>query len=294
MFSNLITSDFVLQLTSLNDRFWSWINDHLGPWSSKHLGNIIGILIVAWAIRRFGGKLAMRFISTTVRHDLYPTEADRKKRIKTLQSLVTAIFRVGTWAIALLLIISEIRPNYAGTLFASAGIIGVAIGFGAQSLIKDFMSGIFIILENQYRVGDTVTLDKVSGTVEGITMRTTILRDADGSVHHVPNGTITVTTNKTMDYGRMNELLVVDADTDLDKFEKMINNIGKEMADMPDFESRLSQPPRFDRVNGLDAKGDLIVRITAKTSPSDQWKVKSEFYRRLRASAKKTNIKLHT
>lgn len=288
------TSDFITRIENLNTEFWNWVNDRLGPWASHHLGNIIGILFIAWLTRRFGGQLAMRFISTTVRHDLYPTDSDRKKRIRTLQSLVTAIFRVGTWGVALLLVVSEVRPNYAGTLFASAGIIGVALGFGAQSLIKDFMSGIFIILENQYRVGDTVTLDKVSGTVEGISMRTTTLRDADGSVHHVPNGTITVTTNKTMDYGRMNELLVVGADTDLDKFEAMINKIGKDMISMPELETKLSEPPHFDRVNGIDAKGDIIVRITAKTTPSAQWRVKSEFYKRLRASAKKANISFHS
>ena len=128
-----LVDNIVIQFFDYNDQFWGWLNNHLGPWISQHLGNILVILLISWLVRRYGSRLAMRFISSTVRHDLYPTEADRKKRIRTLQSVVTAIFRVGTWAIAGLLIISEVRPSYAGTLFASAGIIGVAIGFGAQT-----------------------------------------------------------------------------------------------------------------------------------------------------------------
>lgn len=283
------------KIDSALSSFWSWLNETFGRWVSDHLGNIAAILVAAWLVRRFGPRLVMRFITSAARRrDIYPTESDRKKRLKTLESLLSAVFRFGTWAVAILLIISELRPAYAAPLFASAGIIGVALGFGAQNLIKDFISGMFIIIENQYRVGDTVQLDKVGGTVEAVTMRTTVLRDSDGSVHHVPNGTITMTTNKTMDYGRMNDLIVIDGEADVEKFEQLVNKIGAELNSDPSFKDKLTEPPHFDKVHGLNDKGDVVVRVTAKTRPAIHPRLRSEFYKRLRKTATKQNIKIYT
>lgn len=274
--------------------FWADVGNNLANWLNAHLMDIVFILFFTWLARKFGAQATMRVMSKTVRKDLYPTEADRKKRLKTLESLVNTTFAAGTWLVAAILIIGELRPSYSGTLFASAGIIGLAIGFGSQSLIKDFVNGLFIIIENQFRVGDLVTLDKVSGTVEAITLRTTILRDVDGSVHHIPNGTITLSTNKTADYGRINENLVLGENTTVEKFTKIINQIGKEMLADPKFEPKLLEAPRFDKVLGIDSKGDLMVRITAKTAPSQQARVRSELYKRLKETGEKNKLKFHT
>ena len=179
-------------------------------------------------------------------------------------------------------------------------ILVVALGIGAQSLIRDLVNGMFIVIENQYRVGDIVELNGLAGagsakgTVESITMRTTTLRDDDGSVHHVPNGTIAISTNKTVDYGRLHELVIVDGDSDLDAFELLVNDVGKKLADDPEYKEKITDAPRFDKVLGLNEEGDFMIRITAKTAPSEQWKVRSEMFRLLKKEATKQKIKLHS
>lgn len=268
----------------------SWFSKEVGKWIVDHGLSIVLILIGAWAIRKYGSRVAMRIIRRTVRHDLYPTEADRRKRVKTLQSLVNAAFHAGTWILAILLIISELRPNYTAAIFASAGVVGLAVGFGAQSLIKDFVSGIFIITENQYRVGDVVRLDSVSGTVEAITIRTTVLRDLDGSVHHVPNGAIVITTNKTFDYSRLLEEIAIIGDTKLSLVEKVINDVGKELTESESFAKLVKEAPKFDKVVGVDLEGNIVVRVIGKTVSNQQWDVRGEFYRLFRIAAKKNHI----
>ncbi len=141
-----------------------------------------------------------------------------------MDGLIHAITRFAVYVVAAIMIISELGVNTA-PLLASAGIFGIALGFGAQSLIKDLVSGIFIITENQYRVGDVIELGNVSGIVEAITIRTTVLRDQSGNQHHVPNGSIVRTTNKTMGFGGIDENIVVGADTDIQKLVEIINRL---------------------------------------------------------------------
>jgi moderate conductance mechanosensitive channel len=211
--------------------------------------------------------------------------------VQTLQSLVSAIFRVGSWILAFLLIISELKPSYAATLFTSAGIVGFGLAFGAQSLIKDFVNGMFIIFENQYRVGDIVTINNVSGKVEGITMRTTIIRDLNGYVYHIPNGSITLTTNQTMDYGRIYLDIKVKLDTDIALLEKTINTAGKQVAEIPKFEHKISEPPAFERISSINSDG-IVAKVLGKVSLSDQKQIKSEFLKHLKKEFDKAKIKM--
>ncbi len=265
--------------------------DNLTVWLEAHLINIALILFIAWVVRKMGPPFVMKVIKGTVRADLYPTETDRKKRLKTLSSIIRAVFTVGTWTIAIILIISELKPSYAATLFASAGIIGFGLAFGAQSLIKDFTNGMFIIFENQYRVGDIVTINNVSGKVENITIRTTVLRDLNGYVHHIPNGSITLTTNRTMDYGRIHEEIKVKADTDIKLLEQVINAAGKKVADIPEFAHKISEPPAFERVSAIGSDG-ITVKILGKVSISSQKQIKSEFLTQLKKDFDKAKIKM--
>jgi small-conductance mechanosensitive channel len=265
--------------------------DAISDWTDAHAMNLVTIIIGAWIARRFGTMLVMRVIKHTVRHDLYPTETDRKKRLKTLESLVGAMIRVGAWIIAGILLIGEIKPNYTTGLFASAGAIGVALGIGAQSLIKDLIAGISIITENQYRVGDVVRLGEVAGVVEAITIRTTVLRDLDGNLHHVPNGTITITSNMTMDFGSINIDIVVDHDTDLDKLEKIINDTGELIAKREDMRENIVSTPKMDSIQGFAPNG-VIVKILARTAPNRQWDVRSAFLRELTKAFRKNGVQL--
>ncbi len=275
---------------NLNDSF-SRLDDQFLVWIEIHFVNIIAILIGAWLIRRFASNIISRLFHYTVRPDLYPTKSEREKRIRTLNTLVTAVVRVGVYIIALILIIGEINPHYMTALFASAGLIGVALGFGAKDLVKDFMSGIFIITENQYRVGDVIEISDVSGVVEDISIRTTVLRDLDGHLHHIPNGSISVTTNMTLGFSRVNEDILVAYNTDIDRLEHVINHVGETLANDAEFKSLIISPPKFLRIDGFGDNG-MIVKVVGDTMSGEQWMVKGELLRRLKTAFDKNNIEL--
>lgn len=275
--------------------------EHLGgdlvQWLSVHGLNLLIILLAAWFIRRFGVRLFHNIFEHTIRRDAYNTKADREKRLKTLSSMSSAFVRAGVYLAAGFMIVSEVNPTYTTALFASAGLATVAIGFGAQSLIRDLVSGIFLISENQYRIGDEVELKstswaaQVEGIVEDITLRTTILRDLDGDVHHIPNGTIGFTTNRTLGFNRINEDIMVPLDTDIERLEHIVNHVGQEMAADPTFKNKILDPPHVERIIGLDDKG-ISIKILAKTAPADRRNIRSELYRRLLKSFQKNNISL--
>lgn len=266
------------------------IGETVDVWVKLHLVNVIVIIIVAVITRRALTAITVKFLSKTIRVDMYPSETDRKKRLKTLNELMTAVVRVGVWTVAILTIANEMGIN-TGPLLASAGILGLALSFGAQSLVKDFTTGIFIILENQYRVGDVVDIGGVTGTVEHVTMRTTILRDLNGYVHHVPNGLIEVSTNKTVGYSRINEEIVVGFDSDMDRVEHIINHVGEEMAALPEYKKIIQEPPAFSSVKGYAVNG-LRVGILGKTKPGEQWAVRTDMYKRLKKAFDKANIEI--
>ncbi len=283
-------------LISLESRFnevWHLFVD----WAAAHLLQIIIIIIGAELVYRLGTKTINRIVHrATHRPDLFPTAVDRRKRLKTLDSLVNATLRLFVFIIATIMVINELGVN-TGPLIASAGIIGVALGFGAQSLIKDFMSGFFIITENQYRVGDVIELStqlggfRVTGTVEAITIRTTVLRDLSGQLHHIPNGNIAVTTNMTMNFANLNEDVLVDKATDIDKLEHVINHVGEELAENPDYKRHIIEAPHFERIEVVSDDG-LVVKVLGKTTPGDQWLIKGAFYRQLMKAFAKNHIKL--
>lgn len=265
--------------------------DLVGAWFSEHIVNIIAIVIGCWFVYKFGAKLIARILKHTIRADLYPTKNDREKRIRTLNTLIGASTKVAAFVLGIFLIVGEINPSYTAALFASAGLITVALGFGAQGLIRDFMSGIFIITENQYRVGDVVEIGGVAGTVEDVTVRTTVLRDLNGYVHHVPNGFIDVSTNKTIGYSRINEDMVLGFDSDIDRVEHIVNHVGKEMAADVKFKNLILEAPEFASVKGYAVNG-MIVNILGKTEAGEQWAVRTEMYRRLKKAFDKAGIEV--
>lgn len=267
------------------------VGELVSQWLDDHLINIAVILIGAWIIRRFGAKFVARILHFTIRPDLYPNKIDREKRVKTLNTLASAIMRVGVYILATILIIGEINPSYTTALFASAGLIGVALGFGAKDLINDFMSGIFIITENQYRVGDIIEISGVSGVVEDITIRTTVLRDLSGDVHHIPNGTIKLTTNMTLGYSGIEEDIVVGYDTDLEQLKHVINHVGDQIAADADYKKMTIEPVRFLRVNKFGDNG-LVIKIVGKTTTGDQWTIKGQLFERLYKAFAQAHIEL--
>lgn len=263
-------------------------------WLQEPGVTIAAILLFSWLGRHFGGAVIAQLVKRLVRSTHYNvlTDDDVKKRQDTLIGLFVTVWKIILIFAASILIFQQLFPKVDLTpVLASAGIVGIALGFGAQSLIKDFLSGLFIITENQYRVGDIVDLEGAAGTVERITVRSTILRDADGNVHFIPNGNIMHVINKTMGYSRVNFTISVDPETNIDKLSEIINQVGEKMAADEKWKVKILEAPHFLSI-GTFSDVELEVKITGKTQPSAQFGVTGELRRRLLKAFIKHDIEL--
>lgn len=268
---------------------WEIFNDWL---RSHDNGLVIGLtIVISYATWRIGKVVIAAIVHRTVgRLQTDNSEDDIKKRQDTLIGLLRTILKTLLWATVVFTILGRFGLDLA-PLLASASVLGVAIGFGAQSLIKDFLSGLFIILENQYRVGDVVDLSGAAGKVEQITIRSTVIRDNDGSVHYIPNGSITHIINKTMGFSNVNLTISVVPETNVDKLADIINKVGDEMLKDDKWAKSLMEPPHFVSIGNFSEKS-LEVKISGKTQPSKQWAVTNELRKRLFATLKKHKIEL--
>ena len=239
---------------------------------------VVSILLFVFGARGIAWLVSL-FVTRAYTRKLH--KKDLEKRRDTLKGLFANIWRV---LVVLMATISFARLFFTmeqlTPIFASAGIVGVAIGFGAQSLVRDFISGLFIVSENQYRVGDVIEIDGFSGTVERIGGRSTVLRDVDGNVHYFPNGLIQHVINKPMDYSVARIKLSVVPDTNIDKASKLINKIGEAMADETDWRSKIIEAPRYRMLGEISASSVELI-ISGKVQPSDQWTVSAELRRRI-------------
>lgn len=259
-----------------------WFNSLIAWLYSPGIGIAI-TLLVSVVLYRVIGALVAQLIRRAVRPGPLNSldESDAKKRQDTLISLFSALMKLLIAATTIALLVRQIFPNFDLTpVLASAGIVGIVIGFGAQSVMKDFFSGFFIIMENQYRVGDTVDIGGSVGTVERVTIRSTILRDFDGNVHFIPNGTIAQVINKTMGYSKANITITIKPDSDIEKVKKIINRVGKKMAKEEVWASKIIDPPKFWNIGNF-TDVSLDVTIVATTQPSEQWGVAGELRIRL-------------
>ncbi len=206
---------------------------------------------------------------------------DLEKRQRTLNVLFSNVWRIVVVLATAYGIFAQFFDYKAlAPLFASAGILGVALGFGAQSLVKDFLSGVFIISENQFRVGDIIEIEGFGGTVERIGVRSTVIRDADGNVHYFPNGMVQHVINKTMGYSMARFTLSVAPDAHIDEVAKIIDKIGLTLAKEQEWKDKILEAPHFVSVGDFNATSVNII-VTGKVQPSDQWSVVAEMRRRL-------------
>lgn len=248
-------------------------------------------LLALYLLRKFAMIIVSRLVRRAIRPDHYKTKAEEKQREDTLISVLGASIRVGIWIVGALLILGILGVNIA-PLLAGAGVLGVALGFGAQSLVKDFLSGIFILVENQYRVGDVVSINgTVTGQVKHVSLRETSLRDLDGVVHHIPNGFIDFASNMTMEYANVNLDIGVGYGTDLDKLEVLINRVGSALAKDEVWADKIIESPQFLRVDEF-ADSAIIVKITGATAPMKQWSVTGELRKRLKNAFDEEGIEI--
>jgi small conductance mechanosensitive channel len=252
------------------------------------------IILVTLAFYFIGTMILRRVVKGAVERTRQRTwhRKDVEKRQKTLVSLFVNIWRILVISTGGIMLLNILFPhiNYA-PLFASAGIVGVAIGFGSQALVKDFLSGLFIISENQYRVGDIIDINGNSGTVERIGTRSTVIRDADGNVHYFPNGSIQHVINKTMGYSMARFTIGVHPSNELEKIITLINETGKKLAEEEKWKSKIIDAPSFESI-GEFTPSTVNLLISGKTQPSDQWSVTAEMRRRLLVAFEKNKIDL--
>jgi len=215
---------------------------------------------------------------------------EHDKRIKTLSRVFVITSGILILVIALFMILSELGMNI-GPLIAGFGIIGVAVGFGSQYLIRDLIAGLFIIMENQFNIGDVVKISSISGIVEEINLRRTVLRDLDGIVHFIPNGESGIISNFTREWSRVNLNISVSYGTDLDHAIAVINRICNEMAEEPDWKEIFITTPQVLRIDNLGDSG-IDIKILGDTKPITQWAAMGEIRKRLKKAFDEEGIEI--
>lgn len=263
--------------------------EDLGRWVAEVGIRIAAILTVALVV--------IRLISTVVdrvQRDLStgtgPDAMERQKRAQTVAGLMRGALRTLIWTVAALIVLRELDVDITPVL-TGAGILGLAVGFGAQTLVKDVISGFFIIVEDQVRVGDVAMVNGVGGAVEEINLRTIVLRDADGAVHVFPNGSVTTLSNLTKDFSFYVVDLRVDYAEDTDRVVQAAIDAAEELRRDSEFAPSILEPLE---VMGVDAYGEsqVTIKVRIKTVPSKQWSVGREYRRRLKKMFDARNISM--
>lgn len=279
------------------ETFWK----NLGLFANSiQLANILLALIIGALVYKLAPIFAKILVEILVRArgSRKVANSERKKRLKTLADMFTTVLKVLIVLTVIFTILDNLHINLV-PLFASAGVAGVALGFGAQNIIKDLLAGFFVVLENQYRVGDFIDVSGVGipvsddlingGTVEKISLRTTVLRDRLGNKHFIPNGAIVQVTNKTMGFSKVHFVFGVASDTDMDNLIEIINNSGREMAKEAKWKDKIIDPPHFSEIGKIGADG-FNITVNGTTEPADQWEITSEFRKRLIEKLQKSKI----
>lgn len=268
------------------------ILSHTGHWLATVVPDVVVIVVIAIVAHRLLLSFGTRVVQHSVKPRKFASQRDVKLREDTLLSLLHSVTALIVWGIAGLMIFSRVFPHInLAALGVSAGVLGIVIGFGAQNLVKDFSAGIFILLEDQYRVGDVVQINQtLSGVVESISLRITTLRSY-GNLHVIPNGTITSVTNMTKDYSNLNIDLRVGYGTDVDKAEEIINKVGNDMMADDKWQEFLIEKPSFLRLDAFN-ESTMTLKIVAKTAPVHQWEVAGEYRRRLKKAFDDNQIEL--
>jgi small conductance mechanosensitive channel len=251
----------------------SWLVNHGIP-----ILIIVVVGVVLWFIlKRFLPRIVRRAVTETGYKE---SKEGLEKRTNTLVSIFRGLARVVIIIVVIIMILDEVGVPIAPVL-AGFGIAGVAVGFGAQYLIRDLIAGIFIIMENHYRVGDVAKVADIVGLVENVTLRKTVLRDLDGIVHHVPNGEIKTASNYTRHFSRVNLNISVGYGTDLDHAISVINRVGKELAEDEKWRKVIKTAPQVLRVDSLGDSG-IDIKILGDVKPIEQWAVMGELRLRLK------------
>jgi small conductance mechanosensitive channel len=286
---------------------------------------ILVILVVAFIVGRVGRRLIDRFGRRVAKRSLHRLNAIERRRVRlvsregdgsdstdgldragsasgdgngraqlridTLVAVLASIWTMVVWVLAFIVILGQFDISLA-PLFAGAGVVGVALGFGAQSVVADFLSGFFMLFEDQFGVGDVVDVGEATGTVEKLSLRTTTLRDVNGTVWHIRNSEIRRIGNKSQLWSRAVVDVDVAYDTDLRRAEGIIQRVADELWQDADFvKGDIIDPPEVWGVERLGADG-ITLRLVVKTDPAEQWMVARELRLRIKEALDEAGIEI--
>ncbi len=217
-------------------------------------------------------------------------QRELQRRVATIETLTTRVATAVIGIIAVLMILQTLGIEI-GAAIAGLGVVGIAVGLGAQTLVKDWLSGIFVVLENQYSRGDVVSVAGVTGSVEDFSLRRTTLRDLSGTVHTVPNGAIVVASNLTRVWARVNLDVSVGYDTDIERATAVIDRIGAEMLADETWSERMIEAPGVVRVDALGDSG-VTLKVLGQVRAAEQWAVAGELRKRILATFAREGIEI--
>lgn len=260
------------------------------PWFFSHGIKIITIFIIAYLVKISFSFFIEKLVRKIIFKNSFLNKEGEKKREDTLIRIFSTSTNIFIWIFVLFLVLQEIGLSI-GPLLAAAGIAGLAFGFGGQYLIRDLISGLFIIMENQYRIGDVACFDKTCGLVEDISLRMTTLRDLDGIVHHVPHGEIKKVSNLSKSFSRVNLNVRVSYNSNIEKVISIVNKIGKKLSEDPLWKDQIIKPPQFLRINDFTDSG-IVIKILGETKTLKQWDVAGELRKRIKISFDKEKIEI--
>lgn len=264
-------------------------NDRLADWSDLLIGKplaVIGLILLAFAIRWVLHRMVDR-IARRAERGVLPERVEgavtarRKQRAATMSGVLKSIVTFVVVAVVGTMVLSEVGVAIAPVI-ASAGILGIALGFGAQSLVRDFLSGIFVFLEDHYGVGDVVDLGEASGTVEAVTLRMTRLRDINGTVWYVPNGEIVRVGNQSQNWSRAVVDVSVGYGEDLARVQRVLRDVAHDLWQDDEYNHVVIEEPEVTGVEMLAADA-VTIRVMLKTAPLEQWAVARALRQRIKA-----------
>ena len=261
-------------------------------WFLEHGIFILVIIIVTYAVYQLLKLVMPRIVERSVRVRGRGRRAREElaKRSQTLSGILTSATGIIIAIVAIFMALSEVGVDIT-PLLAGAGVAGIAIGFGAQSLVRDILNGLFVILEDQYRKGDVVKIAGIGGLVEDVTLRRTILRDLDGIVHSIPNGEVKIASNYTKDWARVKLNVPVAYGENLDHVTEVINRVGSKLAEDDYFGPKIIKAPQVLWVDNFGDSG-IEIRVLGDTKPLMQWEVSGELRKRVKKAFDEEGIEI--
>jgi small conductance mechanosensitive channel len=263
--------------------------EQITEWLTQSGFRILIILIISAIAYRLLAIL-VRYLSEQIKELDDVEESEQDKRTETIFRVVKSTGMVLIVGTAGLMILTELGVAITPVL-ASVGVVGLAFGLGAQTLVKDVINGLFILFENQYTVGDTVELTGVAGTVEELTLRTTFVRDIYGTIHIIPNGEIRLVANRSRDWSRAIVDIGITYEEDVDRAIQTLTEIGVNLSDDEEISPQLLEGPVVTGVEGLEDWA-VRLRIMVKTLPGQQWSVQRHLRRQIRLVFEQRGIDL--